>query len=170
MIGATRSADHRPTSPIILSRILMKCCLWLVLSFAFVFYLPVSTDAASFFVATTGSDSNPGSSALPWRTLQKAVDTVAAGDTILVRSGTYAGCRIGRSGRADAVFTLAAEAGANVLINTPGPQNRHSSLIEIENFDAQVKFWVIDGFELSGSPRYGVDIRDTDNITVRRCF
>ncbi|HEU4389936.1 MAG TPA: right-handed parallel beta-helix repeat-containing protein [Blastocatellia bacterium] len=125
--------------------------------------------AATYYVATIGNDNNSGSAAQPWRTLQKAVNTASAGDTIQVRSGTYAGCRIERSGRAEAVCTLQAEPGAVVVINTPGPNNRHSSLIEIENFDAEVRYWVIDGFEVAESPRYGVDIRVTDYITVRRC-
>ncbi len=30
-----------------------------------------------YYVATTGSDSNAGTEALPWRTIQKAADTVS---------------------------------------------------------------------------------------------
>ena len=36
-----------------------------------------------------GSDENPGSEAQPWQTIEKAVNTVAAGDTIYVRGGIY---------------------------------------------------------------------------------
>ena len=35
------------------------------------------------------SDSNPGSEALPWRTIQHAADVVLAGDTVIVKAGTY---------------------------------------------------------------------------------
>lgn len=35
------------------------------------------------------SDSNPGTESLPWLTIQKAADTVWAGDTVIVKSGTY---------------------------------------------------------------------------------
>src|SRR5882672_7483675 len=45
----------------------------------------------TFYVAPTGSDTAPGSSASPWRTLQKAANTVRAGDLVIVRAGTYAG-------------------------------------------------------------------------------
>jgi hypothetical protein len=41
------------------------------------------------YVSTTGSDSNPGTSALPWRTIQHAADTAVAGDTVIIRAGTY---------------------------------------------------------------------------------
>jgi len=50
--------------------------------------------ANTFYVATSGNNANPGSQSLPWLTLQYAVDNVNPGDTILVASGTYAGCRI----------------------------------------------------------------------------
>ena len=36
---------------------------------------------ATFFVAPTGSDLNPGTVAAPWQTLQKAANSVHAGDT-----------------------------------------------------------------------------------------
>src|SRR5262245_27414508 len=52
----------------------------------------------TYFVAppsSGGSDSNPGSSAAPWATLQHAADRVTAGDTVIVRAGTYAGFNVG---------------------------------------------------------------------------
>jgi len=48
-----------------------------------------SAQAADYYVATTGSDSNPGSQAAPWRTIAHAVDKMVAGDTTYVRGGTY---------------------------------------------------------------------------------
>jgi hypothetical protein len=35
------------------------------------------------------SDDNPGSENLPWLTIQKAADAVWAGDTVIIKSGTY---------------------------------------------------------------------------------
>ena len=46
--------------------------------------------ATEYYVAPTGSDSNPGTQASPWGTVQKAADTAAAGDTVWLRGGTYA--------------------------------------------------------------------------------
>jgi parallel beta helix pectate lyase-like protein len=43
----------------------------------------------SFYVSTTGADSNPGTQTAPWRTIQHAADTVRAGSTVNVRGGVY---------------------------------------------------------------------------------
>jgi hypothetical protein len=45
--------------------------------------------AATFYVATDGSDSNPGSASAPFRTLQQAANAAFAGDTVIVRDGSY---------------------------------------------------------------------------------
>jgi hypothetical protein len=41
------------------------------------------------YVAKNGSDSNDGSACRPWLTIQKAMNTVGAGTTVLVGDGTY---------------------------------------------------------------------------------
>lgn len=43
----------------------------------------------SYYVSTTGSDSNPGTRTAPWRTIQHAADTARAGSTVNVRRGVY---------------------------------------------------------------------------------
>ncbi len=48
-----------------------------------------SAHAAEYYVATTGSDSNAGTLAAPFATLQKGVNTAVAGDTVWIRGGTY---------------------------------------------------------------------------------
>jgi len=132
-------------------------------------FLSITASANTFYVSTTGADTNPGSLAQPWRTIQKAVDTIAAGDTIIVKPGSFAGCRIGKSGTAGGVCTLMAETQGTVIINSLSPANRHQSLIEIENFNSTIRYWVIDGLECASAQRYGIDLRDTDFITVQNC-
>ena len=44
---------------------------------------------SSFYVSTDGSDSNPGTQAAPWHSVQHAADTARAGSTVNVRGGTY---------------------------------------------------------------------------------
>ncbi len=43
----------------------------------------------AYHVSTTGSNTNPGTAAQPFKTIQKAVDVAAPGDSILVHAGTY---------------------------------------------------------------------------------
>ncbi len=43
----------------------------------------------SYYVSTTGNDNNPGTLGSPWRTIQHAANTVAAGATVFVRAGVY---------------------------------------------------------------------------------
>ena len=40
-------------------------------------------DGMIYYVAPTGNDDNPGSVDYPWRTIQKAADTLTAGDTTM---------------------------------------------------------------------------------------
>jgi parallel beta-helix repeat protein len=48
-----------------------------------------SVPSGALFVATSGSDSNPGTQAAPFATLSKALSTVSSGGTVVVRGGTY---------------------------------------------------------------------------------
>jgi parallel beta-helix repeat protein len=135
------------------------------------FLVTGTASAATYYVATSGNDAFNGSSLAPWSTLQHAVETIAPGDTILVRSGSYAGCRIRSSGTTSALKTLTHDAGATVVVNAPGPQNSHSSLIEIENGSGtEVTDWIVDGLEVANSPHHGIDIRITNRITIRNCY
>src|SRR2546430_2078821 len=56
---------------------------------AVLFLLCSSLQAATYYVSVAGNDSNPGTSGSPWRHLSKAAATVAAGDIVIVRDGTY---------------------------------------------------------------------------------
>jgi hypothetical protein len=59
----------------------------------------------TYYVATNGNDGNSGSSDAPWRTVQHAADTAAAGDTVMVHGGVYSEhVTFSRSGSADAGY------------------------------------------------------------------
>src|SRR5258706_9863538 len=54
------------------------------------FSLCQAASAATYWVATTGSDSNPGTQTAPFRHLTKgAAVATQPGDTVIVRDGTY---------------------------------------------------------------------------------
>lgn len=48
-----------------------------------------ASPAITYYVATNGSDTNPGTQTQPFQTISKAVSTATGGDTILVNSGVY---------------------------------------------------------------------------------
>jgi hypothetical protein len=48
-----------------------------------------SVSAGVYYVATNGSNSNPGTLALPWQTIQHAANKLHPGDTVYVRGGIY---------------------------------------------------------------------------------
>jgi parallel beta-helix repeat protein len=126
------------------------------------------------YVSPDGSDGASGSAAHPWKTLQHAVDAIEIGGTVLVLPGTYAGMRIDRSGQPDAWITIAAETPGTVTIDRPGPGNKHSSNVEIENWegDGTVSYWIVEGLEVTGAPNWGIDTRGNEDdhshhITIR---
>lgn len=52
--------------------------------------IPTDTpESMSFYVSVSGSDDNPGTKSLPWKTIQKAADTLKPGETVFIREGTY---------------------------------------------------------------------------------
>ena len=130
-------------------------------------FWPVSGYAAIYYISTSGNDTSPGSSSAPWRTLQHAADTVSAGDTVMIRSGAYAGFRAQSSGSSGLPITVREDQGATAIINAVGPKNRKGSIIEIEEYN----WWVLDGLEVTRAPdNAGIDIRVADHITVRNCY
>jgi hypothetical protein len=84
---------------------------------------------STYYVATNGSDAAAGTGAAPFATLGHAMQVVKAGDTVLIKGGTYDGTKTGwtklapkKSGTASAPITIAAVAGQKVVIDgkTPG--------------------------------------------------
>jgi hypothetical protein len=62
----------------------------LLFSFALLLAACVANSlAATYYVSTNGSDTNSGVDRSPWRTVQKAANTMVAGDTVIVANGTY---------------------------------------------------------------------------------
>ncbi len=51
--------------------------------------VPAAAATGVYYVSPSGSDANPGTVDAPWRTVQKAASTAAAGDIVYVRAGTY---------------------------------------------------------------------------------
>ena len=106
-----------------------------------VFLLP-SARAIERHVSTSGLDSNPGTFAQPWRTIQKAASVAVAGDTVFIRGngGVYAE-RVTLSGRdgtlaAPIVFTTyAGDPMAVIDQSGVSPPDGLSALLTLRNSD-----------------------------------
>ena len=69
----------------------------------------------TYYVSPTGNDSNPGTNAAPWLTIQHAASTVAAGSTVYVEPGTYnESINVTVSGTSSAPITFIGQTGAIV--------------------------------------------------------
>ncbi|MGB6386272.1 MAG: right-handed parallel beta-helix repeat-containing protein [Terriglobales bacterium] len=102
---------------------------------------------SSFYVSTTGNDSNPGSQTAPWRTVQHAAGTVHAGATVNVRGGVYGELvTIKASGNAsDGYITFRSYPGETAVLDAEhiAPEGR-SGVLTIQD-----KSYVrIEGFEI----------------------
>ncbi len=79
----------------------------------------LEASATALYVATTGNDSNPGTSSQPLRTIQAAANKVQPGQTVLVKAGVYYErvLTIRRGGTPTAPVTFLAAPGERVVID-----------------------------------------------------
>ncbi len=109
---------------------------------------------AVLYVDPTGADVNLGTSAAPLQTIQAAANRATAGDTVLVRAGTYRGFNSYTSGTAAARITFEADPNAApgaVVINLPNTTTNRDG-INLEG----ASYVTIQGFTVTGQPRAGI--------------
>lgn len=108
-----------------------------------------------YYVAPAGSDTNPGSSGSPFRTLQKAAEVAGPGDTVVVRPGTYTGgsriVSLSRSGEPGNPITFLSERRWGAILD-----GRDQSLVAWY-FDAGVGYIRVEGFEIRDLREHGFD-------------
>src|SRR5947207_9975377 len=82
-----------------------------------------SAHGADFYVSTQGSDSNPGTSAQPFRTITRAYGLAGPGVTINVMPGVYTdyqsgwGLHLGKSGTASSPIVLRSQVRGGAIID-----------------------------------------------------
>jgi parallel beta-helix repeat protein len=123
--------------------------------------------------AASGADTNAGTSdAAAFKTLQKAANTVRAGDTVYVRAGTYAaGMNLinHAGGTAAAPIRFLADAGAVITHSATAGSNADAAAINIENAGG---WFVIDGFTVRGDgsmTKAGIRSAGSANVVIRDC-
>jgi Protein of unknown function (DUF1565) len=101
---------------------------------------------ATYYVSTTGSDSNPGTFTGPWLTIQHAADTATPGTTVYVLGGVYnESVKFPNSGTASAPITFASYPGQSAIIDGTGlTPSGIQGLVNITNQN----YLIISGFEI----------------------
>src|SRR5260370_14092835 len=125
---------------------------------------PTSTATPSgttYYLSPTGSDSAAGTSAAPWRTIQKAANTMQPGETTLVAAGNY-GERVAvtSSGTQANPITLQVASGADA---------------QLLGFDLSGSNWVLNGFDIStqtnGNEGWGIYVTGSaSNDTIENNY
>lgn len=119
--------------------------------------------ANTYYVDPGGDDGAGGTTDAPWRTLQRAANQVAAGDTVIVRAGTYSGFVLGwdfpQNGTPGNPITFHAEPG--VVINVRN--NKTPDGINLEG----ASYIVIEGFAVNGIDRAGIRSVQNNHVIIR---
>ena len=125
-------------------------------------FLPLSQiqSQSTYYVSVNGNDNNNGLSINnAFATLQHAANIVAAGDSVLVLSGSYAGFDVRISGTSQQPIVFKAIE-STVTINVHNPTTNDGINIESAN-------WIeINGFNVINQPRAGIRIAVSDFVKI----
>lgn len=126
-----------------------------------ILFCPSTTQGTTYYVSTMGHDTNPGTSDLPWRHLQKcAAPPIQAGDTCIVRQGTYTSSdrrglvvyasKNAPEGTGLEPITIKSEIphGAKIII----PSSKNGLNV---GFYLTRPYYIIEGFDISGGSNHG---------------
>jgi len=101
----------------------------------------------TYYVAPDGSDTDAGTESAPFKTIQRAASLVGAGDTVVVRAGSYAGFQLGwdfpQNGTATEPITFEAEPGAVI-------ESRNNETPDGINLEG-ASYVIIDGFAVNNA-------------------
>jgi hypothetical protein len=130
----------------------------------------------TYYVATTGSDSNSGSQSSPWRTLQYAVSKLTPGATLDVEAGSYAGFIVGWDPAGQSVYgTIAGTASNPITIQADPAAAAGSVIINARNKETPVgidlepgcDYITLSGFTIQGGS--GIATYPTRSEGVKLC-
>lgn len=138
--------------------------------FASVLLQTLGANAATYYVATTGDDNNPGTKAQPWKTVAYAVSLMVAGDTTYVHGGIYneGAMRFRRSGTSTAPIKLMNALGETPIINCIDPAAFHRITLEhASGYQNPIGWITIEGFEIRNCYN-GIKLYNAHDVTIRR--
>ena len=151
--------------------------------------ISAALNAANYYVATNGSDSNPGSITQPWATWQKGFNSLSAGDILYIRGGNYTGMYgaghgvniSGHDGSSGNIITVLAYPGETPVLDcsslSSSPGANYGILL------SGCDYWLIKGLTVKnvreynnlpatsgGTPTTGWELSGSNNITLESCI
>ena len=125
--------------------------------------LKSAVTGTNYYVATAGNDSNAGTPAAPFLTIQKGLDSAQAGDTVFVKAGTYTHSRFFNSGTAANPITL---------------KNYKNDVVTIDAasgypyclYASGISYISVKGINCKDATAYIMEFYNCDNITVEECY
>jgi hypothetical protein len=113
-----------------------------------------------FYVSLNGSDNNPGTDSLPFRTIQKAANTISQGKVAVIRSGNY-----------NEFVTISKNGASEDKRIIFYSETLHGA--KCKGFSIKGDFVTLDGFdvEADGTKNWtGIDVPGKSNVIVQNCY
>lgn len=133
-----------------------------------------NTNAKVYYISPSGNDNNDGSYDMPWYNLQKAVDAVVPGDTIICRGGVYypnmkkdgskTTVRLNTKATADKRITIKNYPGEFPIINFRDQPKK----VSVRGIQLNGNYWHIKGLHITEAGDNGMKIEGNYNI-VEKC-
>ncbi len=131
------------------------------------FHVGIPTNAKTFYVSAAGSDTSSGTIDQPFISISKAYSIAVAGDSIIVRGGTYriqTTITISKSGTAISLYYLFAYPGERPLLDC----SSMAILGTNRGIRLSANYWYIKGFDIKGAGDNGMYVTGSNNI-VESC-
>ncbi len=133
------------------------------------FVFPFSIYANTYYVATSGNDTNTGIKTSPWASIQKAANMLNAGDTVFIESGIYnERVIIQNSGTSNSNIIFSNYQNDTVVIDGIGISwgGKDNGL-----FDISGKSYIqVQGLKVKNADYSGFWIKNSDNIIIKDCY
>ena len=144
-----------------------------------------SASAATYYVSPSGSDSNAGSSTQPFRTVAKGTGIAIAGDTVILKNGTYGNEGFISDGTGDTASTPVSiyKAGTSSAWITVKAENKWGAVLDCGTTSSSslgcdayfelgsgTAYWTFDGLVFTRGFYGGIHSNaNAHHITVRDC-
>jgi hypothetical protein len=116
--------------------------------------------AKSYYVSNAGLDTNPGTVDAPFKTIAKGLNSMAAGDTVLIRGGVYplsTTISVSKIGTDSTRYHLRSYPGERVVLD-------FTTQSSSDGLKLNGQYWHVYGIEIKKSAHNGIAINSHNNI------